>query len=63
MVKSTEQMVLNSVGVVHTNASDTQIKEENKEVEAVIEIFPEFEEALEGLNGYSHLLSYLTCTS
>jgi tRNA-Thr(GGU) m(6)t(6)A37 methyltransferase TsaA len=61
MVKSTEQMVLKPVGVVHTKASDTQIKEENKEVEAVIEIFPEFEETLEGLDGYSHLfiISYL----
>jgi tRNA-Thr(GGU) m(6)t(6)A37 methyltransferase TsaA len=60
MVKSTEQMVLKPIGMVHTNASDTQIKEENK-VEAVIEMFPEFEEALEGLDGYSHLfiLSYL----
>jgi tRNA-Thr(GGU) m(6)t(6)A37 methyltransferase TsaA len=61
MVKSTEQMVLKPVGVVHTKASDTQIKEENKEVEAVVEIFPEFEETLEGLDGYSHLfiISYL----
>jgi tRNA-Thr(GGU) m(6)t(6)A37 methyltransferase TsaA len=61
MVKSTEQMVLKPVGVIHTKASDTQIKEENKEVEAVVEIFPEFEETLEGLDGYSHLfiISYL----
>jgi tRNA-Thr(GGU) m(6)t(6)A37 methyltransferase TsaA len=61
MVKSTEQMVLKPVGVIHTDASDTQIKEENREVEAVVEIFPKFEEALEGLDGYSHLfiLSYL----
>ena len=60
MGKSTEQMVLKPVGVVHTKASDTQIKEENREVEAVVEIFPEFEEALDGLDGYSHLfiLSY-----
>ena len=50
MVKSTEQMVLKPVGVVHTKASDTQIKEENREVEAVVAIFPKFEEALEGLD-------------
>jgi tRNA-Thr(GGU) m(6)t(6)A37 methyltransferase TsaA len=61
MAGSTEKIVLKPIGVVHTNASDNQIKEENKEVEAVVEIFPKFEEALEGLDGYSHLLllSYL----
>jgi tRNA-Thr(GGU) m(6)t(6)A37 methyltransferase TsaA len=60
MVDSTEKMVLEPIGVVHTSVSDNQIKEENKEVEAVVEIFPEFEEALDGLDGYSHLfiLSY-----
>jgi tRNA-Thr(GGU) m(6)t(6)A37 methyltransferase TsaA len=61
MVGSAEQIVLKLVGVIHTKASDKQIKEERREVEAVVEIFPEFEESLEGLNGYSHLLllSYL----
>jgi tRNA-Thr(GGU) m(6)t(6)A37 methyltransferase TsaA len=60
MVGSTEKIVLKPIGVVHANASDNQIKEENREVEAIVEIFPEFEEALEGLDGYSHLfiLSY-----
>jgi tRNA-Thr(GGU) m(6)t(6)A37 methyltransferase TsaA len=56
MVGSAEQIVLKPVGVVHTKAADSQIKEEHREVEAVVEIFPEFEEALEGLDGYSHLL-------
>ena len=60
MVRSAEQMTLKPVGVVKAQASDNQIKKEHKEVEAVVEIFPEFEEALEGLDGYSHLflLSY-----
>jgi tRNA-Thr(GGU) m(6)t(6)A37 methyltransferase TsaA len=56
MVKSTEKIVLKPIGVVHTKTSDNQIKKEHKGVEAVVEIFPEFEEALEGLDGYSHLL-------
>ncbi len=56
MVESTEKIVLKPIGVVHTNGSDNHIKEGNREVEAVVEIFPEFEEALEGLDGYSHLL-------
>jgi tRNA-Thr(GGU) m(6)t(6)A37 methyltransferase TsaA len=61
MVGSTENLVLKPIGIIHTDASDRQIKEENREVEAVVEIFPEFEEALEGLDGYSHLfiISYL----
>jgi tRNA-Thr(GGU) m(6)t(6)A37 methyltransferase TsaA len=60
MVGSTEKIVLKPIGVVHTNASDNQIKEENREIEAIVEIFAEFEEAMEGLDGYSHLfiLSY-----
>lgn len=61
MAGSTKEIVLKPIGVVHTDASDNQIKEENREVEAIVEIFPEFEEALEGLDGYSHLfiISYL----
>jgi tRNA-Thr(GGU) m(6)t(6)A37 methyltransferase TsaA len=61
VVRSTEEIVLKPIGVIHTDASDNQIKEEQKEVEAIVEIFPEFEEALEGLDGYSHLfiISYL----
>jgi len=60
MVGSTEKIVLKPIGVVHTNASDSQIKEEHREVEAIVEVFPEFEEALERLDGYPHLftLSY-----
>ena len=61
MVGSTEKIVMKTIGVVHANASDNHIKEEYREVEAIVEMFPEFEEALEGLDGYSHLfiLSYL----
>jgi tRNA-Thr(GGU) m(6)t(6)A37 methyltransferase TsaA len=61
MVDSTEKLVLKPIGVVRTSVSDSRIKEEHWEVEAVVEIFPEFEEALEGLDGYSHLflISYL----
>jgi tRNA-Thr(GGU) m(6)t(6)A37 methyltransferase TsaA len=61
MVESRDKIVLKPIGVVHTNASDNQVKEEHREVEATVEIFPEFAEALDGLDGYSHLfiLSYL----
>jgi tRNA-Thr(GGU) m(6)t(6)A37 methyltransferase TsaA len=61
MLGSTEKIVLKPIGVVHTTASNKQVKEKYREVEATVEIFPEFEEALEGLDGYSHLFifSYL----
>ena len=61
MVESAGKIVLKPIGVVHTNASDNQVKEEHREVEAVVEVFAEFAEALDGLEGYSHLfiLSYL----
>ena len=61
MVESTEKIVLKPIGVVHTNASDKQVKEEQREIEATVEVFPEFEKALQGLDGYSHLfiMSYL----
>ena len=61
MVESTEKIVLKPIGVVHTNASDKQVKEEHREIEATVEVFPEFEKALQGLDGYSHLfiMSYL----
>jgi len=61
MVDTTEKIVLKPIGVIHTDASNRQIKEEKREAEATVEVFPEFEEALEGLDGYSHLfiISYL----
>jgi len=61
MGELTEKIVLKPIGVVHTTASDNEVKEEHREIEAVVEIFSEFEEALEGLDGYSHLFifSYL----
>jgi len=55
LVDSIEKIVLKPIGVIHTDASDSQIKEENRETKATLEIFPEFEEALEGLEGFSHL--------
>jgi tRNA (Thr-GGU) A37 N-methylase len=49
------------VGVVRTQASDDEIRERSRDSEASIEIFPEFQEALDGLEGFSHIfvLSFL----
>jgi tRNA-Thr(GGU) m(6)t(6)A37 methyltransferase TsaA len=61
MVRSKENIVIKQIGVIRTDASVNQIKTENRSVKAAVEIFPEFEEALEGLDGYSHIfiVSYL----
>jgi tRNA-Thr(GGU) m(6)t(6)A37 methyltransferase TsaA len=49
------------VGVVRTKATDDEVKEMSGQAEATVEIFPEFQEALDGLDGFSHIfvLSYL----
>jgi tRNA-Thr(GGU) m(6)t(6)A37 methyltransferase TsaA len=49
------------VGVVRTKATDDEVKEMTGQMEATVEIFPEFQEALDGLDGFSHIfvLSYL----
>lgn len=49
------EIKLKPVGVVRTTATETQVREEAGEIEGELEIYPEFEPALEGLDGYSHL--------
>ena len=46
---------LRPVGIVRTKASDDIIRGEEKGIESIVEIFPEFEEALEGIDGFSHI--------
>jgi tRNA-Thr(GGU) m(6)t(6)A37 methyltransferase TsaA len=43
------------VGIVRTNASDDMIREEEKGIGSIVEIYPEFQEALEGIDGFSHI--------
>jgi tRNA-Thr(GGU) m(6)t(6)A37 methyltransferase TsaA len=54
-------VVFRPVGVVRTSASDEDVRERSRELEATIEIFPEFEDAIDGLDGFSHIfvLSHL----
>ena len=56
-----KEVTFHAVGVVRTQASDDEIRERGRELEATIEIFPEFQEALDGLDGFSHIfvLSHL----
>jgi len=49
------EIMFKAIGQVRTQASETDIRGEGKNLEAELEIFPEFEAALEGIDGYSHL--------
>ena len=44
------------VGVVRTAATDDEIRSRVPGIESVVEIYPEFEPALGGLEGFSHIL-------
>ncbi len=44
-------VVLRPVGVVKTVASDDDVRERYSDFESTIEIFPEYAEALEGIDG------------
>ena len=57
---SNSEITLRPVGVVRTNASDDDVRLRTAESESRIEIFPEFQGALDGLAGFSHIfvLSY-----
>ena len=55
------QIIFRPVGIVRTKASDDEMREGHRDAESTIEILPEFQEALEGLDGFSHVfvLSHL----
>jgi len=59
--RTSREIGFRPVGVVRTQASDDEIRERSRELVATIDIFPEFEEALDGLEGFSHIfvLSFL----
>jgi len=48
------EILFKAIGQVRTQASESDIRRETKEIEGELEIFPEFEPALEGIDGYSH---------
>jgi tRNA-Thr(GGU) m(6)t(6)A37 methyltransferase TsaA len=60
-VATRREITFHPVGVVRTQAPDEEIRERSQDSEATVEIFPEFREALDGLEGFSHIfvLSFL----
>jgi tRNA-Thr(GGU) m(6)t(6)A37 methyltransferase TsaA len=49
-------LMVKPVGVVRTPATEQEIKAEPQAIQGELEIYPEFAEALDGLEGYSHLI-------
>ena len=49
------EIVFQPIGQVKGEFSEADIRAESKDLEGELEIYPEFEPALEGIDGYSHL--------
>ena len=47
--------IFKPIGVVYTNSSDDDIRKRIASGESTIEIYPEYESALDGLDGFSHI--------
>jgi len=43
------------IGVVRTGATEADVRAETPDIAGELEVFPQFEPALEGIDGYSHL--------
>ncbi len=50
------EIILKPIGVVHTSASEEEIKNSYFGVDGYIEVYPEYEEGLDGLEGFSHII-------
>ena len=50
-----EKITLNPIGIVHVSATDDEVRRRSGQIESVVEIFPAFEDALDGLEGFSHI--------
>ncbi len=55
------KIILKPIGIVHTSAGIDEIKNSYHGVEGVVEVFPEYAEGLEDIEGFSHiiLIAYL----
>jgi tRNA-Thr(GGU) m(6)t(6)A37 methyltransferase TsaA len=51
-----QRIEMQAVGIVHTTASQDEIREHRQGLLSEVEVFPQFEEALDGLQGFSHVI-------
>ena len=47
--------IFNPIGMVHRTASDDEVRSKASGLESEIEIYPQYKEALDGLEGFSHV--------
>jgi tRNA (adenine37-N6)-methyltransferase len=52
---SLQDITLAPIGIVHTKASDEEIRSRRQGLESTVEIYSEYEDALDGLEGLSHI--------
>ena len=48
-------MEVHPIGIVHTAASDDEIRTNYEDLEATVEVLPEYSDGLDGLQDYSHI--------
>ena len=46
---------LHKIGVVHTRLTQDTIRSDARALHAIIEVHPQYQEALEGIDGFSHI--------
>lgn len=51
-----QEITLRPIGVVRTESGQTDVRERGDELIYDIEVFPEYQEALEGIDGFTHLI-------
>ena len=49
------EILFKPIGEISIQTSDAEIRDETRELEGELVIYPEFENGLEGIDGYSHL--------
>ncbi|HEX6176292.1 MAG TPA: tRNA (N6-threonylcarbamoyladenosine(37)-N6)-methyltransferase TrmO [Candidatus Binatia bacterium] len=49
------EIIFKPIGQIKAQFSDADVRAERKDLEGDLEIYPQFEPALEGIDGYSHL--------
>lgn len=52
---SEKVIILKPIGIVHTSASDNEVKSRSPGFKSSIEIYQEFQDAIDGLSGFSHI--------